>query len=52
VVGSEDQATSPTMARELQAVLKNSRLIELDGIAHAPQLQDPARFLDAIDGFL
>ncbi|HEY5651824.1 MAG TPA: alpha/beta hydrolase [Acidimicrobiia bacterium] len=52
VVGDQDQATTPSMARELHAVVAGSRLVELPGIAHAPQLQDAAGFLAAVDGFL
>ncbi len=51
-VGDQDQATTPSMARELHAAVAGSRLVELPGIAHAPQLQDPERFLAAVGGFL
>ncbi len=52
VVGSEDQATSPAMARDLHAVLPNSELVEMEGIAHAPQLQAPNDFLEIVARFL
>jgi len=52
VVGDQDQATTPSMAQELHATVAGSRLVELPGIAHAPQLQDPDGFLTAVDGFL
>jgi 3-oxoadipate enol-lactonase len=52
VVGNEDQATSPAMARELHTVLPNSELVEMEGIAHAPQLQAPADFLEVVNRFL
>ena len=52
VVGTEDQATAPAMAHELHAALTDSRLVEMDGIAHAPQLQAPGDFLAAIAPFL
>jgi 3-oxoadipate enol-lactonase len=52
VVGTEDQATSPAMARELHTLLPNSELVEMEGIAHAPQLQAPAGFLDVVARFL
>ncbi len=52
VVGSEDQATPTALARELSSLIGPSRLVELEGLAHAPQLQDPMRFLDLVTGFL
>ena len=52
IVGTEDQATPVAMARELDSLLADSRLVELDGIAHAPQLQDPTGFLGALEGFV
>ena len=52
VVGSDDQATPPSMARQLHALLPDSQLIELEGVAHGPQLQDPETFMAAISAFL
>jgi len=52
VVGSDDQATPPSMARDLHALLPNSELIELPGVAHGPQIQQPRAFLAAIGEFL
>lgn len=52
VVGSEDQATPPAMARELQGLLPDARLIELPGVAHGPQIQEPGTFLAAVRSFL
>jgi 3-oxoadipate enol-lactonase len=52
VVGEQDEATPPAMARELAAIVPGSRLIELAGCAHVPQLQMPDAFLEAIGGFL
>lgn len=52
VVGSEDQATPPALARELAALIGPSRLVEMEGLAHAPQLQEPTRFLDVVSSFL
>lgn len=52
VVGTEDQATSPAMARELHTVLPTAELVEMEGIAHAPQLQAPADFLEVVNRFL
>lgn len=52
VVGQEDAATPPWMAEELHAVIPNSELVVIPGVAHAPQLQDPARFMDIVTPFL
>lgn len=52
VVGTDDQATPPAMARRLHELLADSELIELEGVAHGPQLQDPERFMAAISPFL
>lgn len=52
VVGDSDAATPPAMAAELDLLLPDSRVVVLAGIAHAPQLQDPAGFLAAVNEFL
>ncbi len=52
VVGSQDAATPPALGRELAESIPGARYIELDGIAHAPQLQDPGGFLAAVGPFL
>ena len=52
VVGERDEATPPPMSRELAALLPDARLVEIEGCAHVPQLQDPARFLAAVLPFL
>ena len=52
VVGSEDWPTPPDMGRQLCAAMPNCSYVELPGIAHAPQLQDPEAFLAAIVPFL
>lgn len=52
LVGERDEATPPPMSRELASLLPDARLVVLDGCAHVPQLQDPARFLAALDPFL
>ena len=48
VVGASDEATPPAMSHDLAALLPNARLVEIEGCAHVPQLQDPARFLAAV----
>ncbi len=52
VVGEDDQATPPAMAIQLHELLPNSELSILTGVAHAPQLQDPESFVNAIRRFL
>lgn len=52
LVGSEDRATPPAMARELRDRIPGADLIEIDGVGHAPQMQAPDRFLQALEGFL
>ena len=52
LVGGQDEATPPAMSRELAALLPDARLVVLDDCAHVPQLQDPHRFLAAVEPFL
>ncbi len=52
VVGKQDEATPPAMSHEVVSLLPHARLIELEGLAHVPQLQDPQRFLEAVLPFL
>jgi 3-oxoadipate enol-lactonase len=52
LVGTEDEATPPPMARELAALLPDARLRELPGLAHVPQLQETEGFHAAIGDFV
>ena len=52
LVGTEDEATPPPMARELAELLPDARLRELPGLAHVPQLQDTERFHAAVRDFV
>lgn len=52
VVGSEDLATPPSLSRSLAESIPNATYIELEGVAHGPQLQAPDRFIAAIEPFL
>jgi len=52
VVGEEDEATPPPLAEELHARVPGSALVRLPGVAHAPQIQDPAGFITATRQFL
>jgi 3-oxoadipate enol-lactonase len=52
IVGAQDEATPPAMARELVSLLPEARLVELEGCAHVPQLQAPDRVIEAMRGFV
>ena len=52
VVGSEDEATPPALCQDLADRIPGAGYIELPGIAHAPQLQDPSGFLEVVTPFL
>ena len=52
MVGAEDEATPPPMARELAELLPHATLRELPGLAHVPQLQDTAGFHAEIREFI
>ncbi len=52
MVGADDEATPPPMARELAASLPQAELVEMPGLAHVPQLQDTPRFAAAVAKFI
>jgi 3-oxoadipate enol-lactonase len=52
VVGEEDRATPPLMAHELHAVIPDSELVVIPGVAHAPQIQEPSKFMSVITPFM
>jgi len=52
VVGDRDQATPPARARELADRIPAAQLTTLPDCAHAPQLQHPQAFLQAVGPFL
>jgi 3-oxoadipate enol-lactonase len=52
IVGEEDQATPPEMAIELNDSMPASTLVILPGVAHAPQIQDPASFVSSLGHFV
>ncbi|HQT77454.1 MAG TPA: alpha/beta fold hydrolase [Rhodopila sp.] len=52
LAGAEDQATPPAMAEGLAALIPGAQLQILDGLAHVPQMQDPARIAQAMTVFL
>jgi len=52
IVGLEDATTPPELSYQLAEGIAGAHLIELPGIGHCPQLQDPAAFLHAVKPFL
>lgn len=52
VTGSDDAATPPALGRDLADRIPAASYVELPGVAHAPQLQDPGGFLEVIAPFL
>lgn len=52
LVGEQDEATPPAMARELAELLPDARFVLLPGCAHVPQLQAPQQFLAAVCEFV
>jgi 3-oxoadipate enol-lactonase len=52
LAGSEDATTPPALARELAAAIPGAEFRELSGCGHCPQIEDPARFVAALEGFL
>lgn len=52
VVGADDLATPPELARDLHTAIAGSQLIEMEAVGHAPQMQDPGRFVATITPFL
>ncbi|SEH92152.1 3-oxoadipate enol-lactonase [Methylobacterium sp. 275MFSha3.1] len=52
LVGEEDEATPPAMARELAAGLPDARFVTLPDCAHVPQLQAPEIFAREVLAFL
>ena len=52
VVGEQDEATPPPLARALTDRLANAGRIEMAGLGHCPHIQDPDAFVAAITPFL
>lgn len=52
VTGSEDQATPPQLGLKLAEMMTSAEFHLLPGLAHAPQLQDPAALLNILGPFL
>lgn len=52
LAGSQDATTPVALARELAAAIPGAKFQELAGCGHCPQLEDPARFVSAVEGFL
>ena len=52
MVGALDATTAPALARELAAGIAGARFMEIPGVGHCPQIEDPQAFVTAVDGFL
>ncbi len=52
VVGEDDPGTPPSMARELDAALRDSRLVVIPGAAHLPCVEQPDALIAALRDFL
>jgi 3-oxoadipate enol-lactonase len=52
VVGAEDQATPPALARALAERLVSAELTLMPGLGHCPHIQDPDAFVGAVAAFL
>lgn len=52
MAGSEDATTPPALARELAAKIPGAKFRELQGCGHCPQIENPALFVEAVEGFL
>ena len=50
--GSEDTATPPQQAKDIDALLPDSRIVWLDGVGHIPQIEDVPAFHRALIPFL
>ena len=52
LLGKQDMMTSPKMAKELTAALKNCRVVVLERAGHSPMAEAPDETLDALKNFL
>ncbi|HEY6865093.1 MAG TPA: alpha/beta fold hydrolase [Burkholderiales bacterium] len=52
MVGALDQTTPPGLARELAGAIPGARFLEIPGAGHCPQIEKPAEFVAAVQGFL
>ena len=52
LVGSEDATTPPVLAGQLAASISGAQFQELPGCGHCPQIEDPERFVAALEAFL
>lgn len=52
IVGSQDGFVAPDVGRAAAAMLPRGRLVEFDGVGHAPFLEEPERYRRELDVFL
>jgi 3-oxoadipate enol-lactonase len=52
MAGSEDATTPPALARQLAAGIPNASFRQIEGCGHCPQIENPALFVQVVEGFL
>ena len=52
LVGQHDAATPPAMGRAFAEAVQTARYVEMQDVAHAPQIQSPEEFLRQVEAFL
>jgi 3-oxoadipate enol-lactonase len=52
MVGALDATTAPAIARELANGITGAQYMEIPGVGHCPQIEDPLAFVTAVNGFL
>ena len=51
-VGAEDAITPPALSREMNAAIRNSRLVTIPNAGHMPPVEQPAAFAAELQSFL
>lgn len=52
MAGALDATTAPAIARELAAGITRAHFMEIPGVGHCPQIEDPQAFVAAVNGFI
>ena len=52
VVGTEDGATPPALVQEMARLIPNADYQEIDGVGHLPCVENPAKVIELVTGFL
>ena len=51
VCGSEDHGAPPDNSRQMQAMIRNARFLEIEQAGHISNIEQPNIFNDAVHGF-